>query len=122
MNTLALFSFQIVICLSMSLAVNYLLKGLLLDVLIETCGTDKRAAFWAMFTQLMLYLAPLLIVVYFAPSEPVTTETLVPALKDTLFFSLLGLFLGLMVVGNVIWKTISSLFISDQAMSTTNGE
>jgi hypothetical protein len=122
MNTLALFLFQIAICLSISLAVNYLLKGLLTDVLTETCGTEKRAAFWAMFTQLMLYLAPLLIVVYFAPADPVTDKTLVHALKDTLFYSLFGLLAGLAVVGKIILKSIDTLFTSDQANLDINLE
>ncbi|MES9994037.1 MAG: hypothetical protein ABW098_18965 [Candidatus Thiodiazotropha sp.] len=114
MNTLALFAIEIAISLGISLAVISLLKGLLTEVLSETCGTEKRAAFWVMFTQLMLYLAPLLIVVYFIPTEPVNDQNLVIALKDTLFYSLLGMFLGLVVIGKVIWKSIDS-FVSDQA-------
>ena len=106
MNSLTLFSIEILICLGISFAVVTLLKGLLTEVLIETCGTDRRAAFWVMFTQLMLYLAPLLIVVYFIPTEPITEKTLALALKKTLFYSLLGVFLGLAVVGKVIWKSI----------------
>jgi hypothetical protein len=113
MNLLVLFSLEIAICLCISFAVTFLIKGLLSEVLIETCGTDRRAAFWVMFTQLMLYLAPLLIVVYFTPSDPITEITLVLALKETLFFSLLGVFLGLAVVGKVIWKSID-VFVSNQ--------
>jgi uncharacterized membrane protein YhaH (DUF805 family) len=86
----------------------------LAEVLTETCGTDRRAAFWVMFTQLMLYLAPLLIVVFFIPTDPITEKSLVLALKETLFYSLLGVFVGLAVVGKVIWKSID-IFTSNQA-------
>ncbi len=116
MNSLTLFSIEIAICLGISITIVSLLKSQLTEVLIETCGTEKRAAFWAMFTQLMLYLAPLLIVVCFSPSGPVTDKSFVPALKDTLFYSLLGVFLGLAVVGKVIWKSIDA-FVSEQIIS-----
>lgn len=121
MNTLALFSIEIAISLSISLAVVSLLKGLLNEVLSETCGTEKRAAFWVMFTQLMLYLAPLLIVVYFIPTDPATDKNLALALKDTLFYSLFGIFLGLAVIGKVIWKSIDT-FVSNQADPDSDGE
>ncbi|MBV2095077.1 MAG: hypothetical protein G8D61_01300 [gamma proteobacterium symbiont of Ctena orbiculata] len=113
MNTLLLFTIEIAISLGISLTVISLLKGLLTEVLSETCGTERRAAFWVMFTQLMLYLAPLLIVIYFIPTDPVSDKNLLLALKDTLFYSLLGMFLGLAVIGKVIWKSIDS-FVSNQ--------
>jgi hypothetical protein len=113
MNALALFSIEILICLSISLVITYRLKDLLMDVLTETCGTEKRAAFWVFFTQLMLYLAPLLIVVYFTPSGAISDKALLAALKDTLFYSLLGVFIGLAIIGKVIWKSIDA-FVSDQ--------
>ena len=121
MNTLALFTIEITISLSISLSVISLLKGLLSEVLSETCGTEKRAAFWVMFTQLMLYLAPLLIVVYFIPTDPVTEKNLVLTLKDTLFYSLLGMFLGLAVIGKVIWKSIDT-FLFNQAKPNSDEE
>ncbi len=99
MNTLTLFTLEIAISLSISLAVILLLRPLLIDVLTETCRTEKRAAFWTMFTQLMLYLAPLLIVVYFAPTAVTSDNSLVLALKETLFCTLLGIFIALASVG-----------------------
>jgi TRAP-type uncharacterized transport system fused permease subunit len=116
MNTLILFILEIAICISISLATISLLKPLLIDVLVETCGTEKRAAFWAMFTQLMLYLAPLLIVVYFAPTDINTDSNLALALKETLFRTLLGVFIALASVGQVIWKSITAV------APETNGE
>jgi hypothetical protein len=121
MNSLALFAIEIVICLCISFAVISLLKNLLAEVLTETCGTDKRAAFWVMFTQLMLYLAPLLIVVYFIPTDPITEKTLVLTLKKTLFYSLLGIFVGLAIVGKVIWKSIDG-FVSGQVSPNSTEE
>ncbi len=106
MNPLILFTLEIAISLGISLIVISLLKPLLTDVLIETCGTEKRAAFWGMFTQLMLFLTPLLIVIYFAPTDVISNSSVVLAIKETLFRTLLGVFTGLAIVGQVIWKSI----------------
>jgi hypothetical protein len=56
--------------------------------------------------------------VYFTPSAPITEKNLVLTLKETLFFSLLGVFLGLAVVGKVIWKSIDAA-ISDQTCANS---
>lgn len=108
MNALSLFTIEISLCFGISAAVILLIKPLLRDVLIETCGTEKRAEFWVMFTQLMLIISPLLIVIYFAPTETSATTNIAEAMKDTLFRSLLGDFMALAMIGHVIWKSISS--------------
>jgi hypothetical protein len=70
MSNITLFLIQISLCFSIGMAVIALLKPHLTDVLTETCGTAKRAAFWVMFTQLMLVIAPLLLVVFFTDAKP----------------------------------------------------
>ena len=86
----------------------YLLKPLLRQVLIETCGTNTRAEFWVMFTQLMLIISPLLIVIYFAPTTDSVPINVAEAIQDTLFRSLLGDFIALAMIGQVIWRSIKS--------------
>lgn len=108
MNTLSLFTLEVLLCFGISTAVIVLLKPLLRDVLIDTCGTAKRAEFWVMFTQLMLIIAPLLIVIFFAPTEASITLNVAEALKDTLFRSLLGVFVALAMIGQVMWKSIQT--------------
>jgi hypothetical protein len=106
MNTLSLFTIEVLLCLGISIAVILLLKPLLRDVLVETCGTAKRAEFWVMFTQLMLVISPLLIVIFFAPTEASITINIAEAMQDTLFRSLLGVFVALAMIGQVMWKSI----------------
>lgn len=108
MSVLTLFILEITISFGISLVVVWFLNPLLTDVLIETCGTERRAAFWAMFTQLMLYLAPLLIVIYFAPTNSLPDGGLVPAIRDVLFRTLLGVFIALASIGQVVWKSIKT--------------
>ncbi|MDH5368539.1 MAG: hypothetical protein OEW99_00825 [Gammaproteobacteria bacterium] len=108
MNTLALFLIEVLICIGISFSVLYLLKPLLRQILIDTCGNQTRAEFWVMFTQLMLFIAPLLIVIFFAPTQEVTTIHVTEVIQATLFRSLLGVFLALTMIGQVIWKSIDT--------------
>ena len=108
MTNLTLFLIQITLCFGLSLAVIVLLKPYLNDVLVDSCGTSRRAAFWVMFTQLMLVIAPLLLVVFFADVRPGVSVYPAEAIKDTLFRSLFGLFIAIAMVGRVIWKSVAA--------------
>ncbi len=61
-----------------------------------------------MFTQLMLVISPLLVVVYFAPTATIEQLNVAHELQQTLFRALLGDFIALSVIGQIIWKTIRS--------------
>lgn len=115
MNTFILFGLELAICLGISFILIVLIRPLLRDVLIDTCGTENRAEFWVMFTQLMLIITPLLVVVFFAPTEAIAQLNVAHELQQTLFRTLLGDFIALSVIGKVIWKSISSPY--NQAMS-----
>ena len=110
MNTLLLFIFEISLCLGISLALIYLLKPFLRDVLTDTCGTTIRADFWVMFTQLMLIISPLMVVAYFAPTSAINQLSIVHELQQALFRILLGDFIALSAIGRVVWKSISPNF------------
>ena len=120
MNAMTLFTLEVLLCFGISTAVILLIKPLLRDVLIETCGTAKRAEFWVMFTQLMLIISPLLLVIYFAPTTTTTTINLAEAMKDTLFRSLLGDFIALATIGQVIWKSIGQVNTTSETGSDTD--
>ena len=106
MNTLVLFLIEVLLCFAISVSLIVLLKTVLRDILVDICGTESRAAFWVMFTQLMLIISPLLLVIYFAPTQDTLAVNVAEALKDTLFRSLLGDFIALATIGTVIWKSI----------------
>jgi len=108
MNELSIFAIQLVIALTMSIIVLSLIKPYLKDVLKDTCGTEHSAEFWARFTQLMMVIAPLVIVIFFSgfqSSEQILTQ---PAyiLKQTLLQTLVGELIGLALVGRVIYRSI----------------
>ena len=108
MSALSLFLIEIGLSLCFSLTVIFLLRPYLKAVLVDTCGTVTRSDFWVMFTQIMLLISPLLIVIYFAPVQLDVRINTALAIKDTLFRSLLGLFIALAMIGHVIWKSIQS--------------
>ena len=54
----------------------------------------------------MLFIAPLLIVIFFAPTGEVVNINIAKVIQDTLFRSLLGDFIALAMIGQVIWKSI----------------
>lgn len=112
MSSLSLFMIEVSMCFVISISVIALLRPLLREILVDICGTRARAEFWVMFTQLMLIISPLLLVIYFAPTQDVVDINIAESIKDTLFRSLLGDFIALTVIGQVIWKSIK--FNSDQ--------
>ena len=109
MSSFTLFLIEVFVCVGISFAVVSLLKPLLREILVDTCGNQTRAEFWVMFTQLMLFIAPLLIVIYFAPTKETVHINMVEVIQDTLFRSLLGDFLALAMIGRVISKSIDTL-------------
>ncbi|MCP3662737.1 MAG: hypothetical protein GY696_09610 [Gammaproteobacteria bacterium] len=108
MNAISFFTLEVTLSISISLTIITLLKPLLSDLLTDTCGTTSRAAFWVMFTQLMLVISPLLIVIFFASTDPVSSTNAADAIKETLFRTLLGIFIALITVGQVIWRSITA--------------
>lgn len=106
MNDIIIFTVELTTCLVISGAVIHTLNPLLRDLLAETCGTVKRARFWVRFTDLMLLIAPLLAVIFFSHTGEVDAPGSLLIFKDTLFRCLLGEFVGLAIIGQLIWKSI----------------
>lgn len=106
-NPIIFFTIEVTLSLMICLGLIVLIKPRLRDVLHKTCGTQKRAEFWVTFTQLMMLIAPLMIVIYLAPTTPVTETLLIVSVKNVLFQTLFGLFIALAMTGKVIWRSIA---------------
>jgi len=117
MNELIVFAVQLGISLSMSLIVLYLIKPYLKDVLSDTCGTEHSAMFWVSFTQLMMIIAPLVIVMFFSVVDRNLLMMSQPAyiLKLTLLQTLTGEFVGLIFVGRTINRAINTTVEENRA-------
>lgn len=107
MNTINLFLLQITLSFGLSVLVIMLLKAQLREVLTEICGTSSRAAFWVTFTQLMLVIAPLLLVILFTDLKPGVSIYPAETIKDTVFRSLFAIFIAIAMIGRVIRKSIA---------------
>lgn len=108
MYILSLFGFQIVLSLVVSITLHALLRPVLYDILLGACGTPQRAAFWLRFTQINLVIAPLLLVIMFAPVTEATLPGPTELVRDTLLRALSGAFGSVLVMGQVIWKTVKA--------------
>lgn len=106
MTNTQLFLIQVTLSLSTSLVVIALLKTQLRDVLVEICGTATRAAFWISFTQLMLVIGPLLLVILFTDLRPGVSAYPAEEIKDAVFRSLFAIFIAIALIGRVIRKSV----------------
>jgi hypothetical protein len=114
MSSGILFLSEIGLSLFISLFLIYWFTPLLKDVLIETCGKQSRAGFWVRYTQFMLVISPLLIVVFLSKAPESLSSDVVSLVQDTLFRVLMGIFIALLAIGKVIWRSITKLGVFDQ--------
>ena len=108
MNDYVIFSIGLLTCLAISGVVVLVLNPLLVEILRDTCETKTRSLFWVRFSEIMLIISPLMLVIFFTHTgEPNAPGTLI-IFKDTLFRSLLGEFIGLALMGQVIWRYVNN--------------
>ncbi len=110
MTELIIFAIQLFITLTMSIFIVFLLTPYLKQVLLDTCGTNHSANFWVRFTQLMMIIAPLVIVIFFSVADSNQLQLANPAyiLKQTILQTLIGDFIGLILVGKIIYRAINT--------------
>lgn len=105
MNELTLFAFEIIISLFVSTCVIYILNKSFRNVLIDLCGTEVRAQFWLIYSNLMLVIAPLLTTIMFGKSHRVI-EASFTFYKAAFSSVLFGVFISLLIIGLQITKYI----------------
>ncbi len=87
----------VVISLILSTILVYVLSAPLRRVLAALCSSGEASGFWVSFTSVMLFIAPLLFVVFTV--RPGSGLDVVSVTRTTLVAALLGAFLSLLVVG-----------------------
>lgn len=106
MNNYLLLGYEIFVSLGLSFWVTYVLKKILYPVLEETCLSTHQSNFWVQFTRLMVYLAPLLLVIFSSVVGEARAPDALLIMKNSLFKGLLGVFVAVLVVGYLIWKNV----------------
>ena len=105
MDAIHVFFAEIVVCLAFSGVILLRLQRLLWRIGREGCEQGGGATeFWVAYTQLMMLIAPLLVVAFF--SRAGHASVLVFQLKSSLGVVLAGQFIGLVLVGRAVWKSI----------------
>ncbi|MEW6646885.1 MAG: hypothetical protein AB1450_06780 [Pseudomonadota bacterium] len=116
MNSANIFLLETGLCAALCILVVTTLRNALQPLLTELCGTASRAVFWARFTYLMLFIAPLMLVVHGTHSVDPAPFHLPQVLRDGLWHGLLGVFLGLAGLGLVLYRSIPATVLRHQAL------
>jgi hypothetical protein len=73
----------------------------------ETCPRGAgNTEFWVTYTQLMMFIAPLILVAFISRAGSAPEMSAVAQLKSSLLIVLVGQFVGLVLVGRAVWKSI----------------
>jgi hypothetical protein len=96
MENITALALAILVSLCFSTIVAMVITGPLRTILRQLCLEGNTSAFWVSFTNVMLYITPLLFTVL---SANVWSPILVDTLKSALTASLFGGFAALLVVG-----------------------
>lgn len=105
MSPLALFLIEVGICVVASTLVTAFLTRPLRRLLIDACGTPERANFWVVYSDAMIFIAPLVVVLVFGRSSDLHAPTL-PFYKAALGSALAGVFVALSAVGLQVAKML----------------
>jgi hypothetical protein len=101
-NGVAVYGFGIGLTTVLSFIVVLYLNRHVRNLLIDLCGTKERADFWRAFSNVVLFLLPLLFVLDFRPEDAAWIWNLTAELKR----GLLGLGATVVVLGIVIGLSI----------------
>ena len=105
MDAIHVFFAEIVVSLAVSALILLRLQRLLRRIGAEACEQGGGATeFWLAYTQLMMIIAPVLMVAWF--SHAGQNAAPVEQVKHSLGVVLSGQFLGLALVGRAVWKSI----------------
>jgi hypothetical protein len=105
MNAVTVFFVEVLVCAAISAIILIRLQRLLRRIGAEVCESGGGSTeFWVAYTQLMMFVAPMLLVAW--QSHAGNHYLVVEQLKSSLSLVLTGQFIGLVLVGRAVWKTI----------------
>lgn len=105
MDAIHVFFAEIAVCVAISGFILLRLQKLLRRIGNESCEQGGGSTeFWIAYTQIMMLIAPVLLVAWL--SRAGYNTTVVEQLKSSLGVVLTGQVLGLVLVGRAVWKSI----------------
>ena len=106
-NAVAIFGAEVLGTLLISGFIVLRLQELLRRIGAEACPLGAGSTeFWVTYTQLMMFIAPLILVAFISRADSAAATTAVAQLKSSLLVVLIGQFVGLILVGRAVWKTV----------------
>lgn len=106
MNSLSIFIMGLVVTTILALVAIGYLHSHLKAILTDLCGTKERAEFWTSFSNVTLFLTPLIFALHFQPGSGSVTM-LVYDLSDQVAAALLGFVAAVIVLGFVVGRFIA---------------
>lgn len=105
MNEITMFLAGLAVTILVTTAALGYLQPHMKTILTELCGTEERARFWPSFSNVTLFLTPLIFALRIQP-ESGTLATLIYAMSNQISLALLGLVLAIGIVGIMIGRFI----------------
>ncbi|MBF0369391.1 MAG: hypothetical protein HQL52_08050 [Magnetococcales bacterium] len=106
MNVWTFFLLQMAISLFISGVVVFVLSPALRPILADICGADHRARFWVTYSNVMMVLVPLLVVIFMGELQYSEERTLI-LLKRALGGTIAGLIVTLIIMSRQITRSIA---------------
>ena len=104
MDAVTVFFAEVAASVVISTFILFRLQRLLRDIGSECEQGGGATEFWVAYTQLMMLVAPVLLISWFSSAG--NYATLVGQLKSSFGVVLSGQFIGLALVGRAVWKAI----------------
>lgn len=101
MNTIISFLIQMLLTITLTTIIVSYIRPYLRKVLIDLCGTEERAQFWTVFSNVLLIGLPSILALNYKPQAS-TLEELFFEVASRLSGTLAGFLFGLVCVGIVV--------------------
>lgn len=101
MSMILIFLTQIAVTVIACLLIAGYIRPFLKRVLVDLCGTEERAQFWTIFSNIMLVILPVIFGLGFAP-EGLTLESSFFEVAGQVRWNLLGLVMSLLAIGAAV--------------------
>ena len=105
MGEINLFIIEALISFIVSATVIVIIKQSMHTILIDICGSESRAKFWLIYSNIMLVIAPLLTIIVFGKSHTIANADFT-FYKTAFASALFGVFISLVIIGLQITKTL----------------
>jgi len=107
MDNFTHFAIEMAIALTAGVGLILAFQQHLKTTLTDICGREDRAQFWVRLIQMMMILAPIILVTVFSTAAQ-GDSSLLEVVRRAMLLSLSGEFIALIIIGRTVWSMIPS--------------